>query len=275
METYNRFVVLGDSQSEGMNDYRPDGTLRGWTDRLAERLAETTSPELLNANLAVRRVGAEHVRTVQLPRALELEPDLASVVVGMNDLLRPGFDVATVMEHIETTIVALTNQGADVISMTAPDIAVMFPSMRHLRPRQQALHAALRELHGDLGVRTLELTDLPMNRSPRLWDPDRLHGSPEGHRRVGEGMALMMGLPGDSSWTELETPRRGPVRTAAREAWWWTSYVGPWLTGRFRARNAPPEAQPVCKRPDLERVAGWSTFDADSAARRSRPGGAA
>ena len=259
METYNRFVVLGDSQSEGMNDYRPDGTLRGWADRLAERLAETTSPDLLSANLAVRRVGAEHVRTIQLPRALELEPDLASVVVGMNDLLRPGFDVATVMDHIETTIVALQAQGASVISMTAPDIVAMFPSMRHLGPRQRALHAAIRELHGDLGVRTLDLTDLPMTRSPEMWDPDRLHGSPEGHRRIGEGMAQLMGLPADESWADIDPPRRGLAITAAREAWWWGTYVGPWLTGRFRARNAPPEQQPVCKRPELERVADWST----------------
>ncbi|QWC86623.1 SGNH/GDSL hydrolase family protein [Nocardioidaceae bacterium] len=259
METYNRFVALGDSQVEGMNDYRPDGTLRGWADRLAERLAATTSPDLLSANLAVRRVGAAHVREVQLPRALELQPDLATVVVGMNDVLRPGFDLAVTMDHIETTLVALTRQGAEVVSMTAPDVVAMFPSMRHLGPRQRALHAAVRELHADLGVRTLELTDQPMNRDPGLWDPDRLHGSPEGHRRVAEGMALMMGLPGDEAWADLRPPRRGPVRTAAREAWWWTTYLGPWVAGRVRARNAPPEAQPVCKRPDLERVADWST----------------
>ena len=260
MESYNRFVVLGDSQVEGMNDYRPDGTLQGWADRLAERLAETTSPGLLNANLAVRRVGAEHVRTVQLPRALELQPDLAAVCVGMNDLLRPGFDLATILGRIEATLTPLREQGADLISMTAPDVTSMFPMLRHLGPRQRAFHAGLRELHGDLGVRTLELDHLPLGRAPELWDPDRLHGSPEGHRRIGEAMAQLMGLPHDAGWADVEVLERGRVRTGAGEAWWLASYLGPWLAGRLRARNAPPEVQPVCKRPDLERVADWSTF---------------
>ena len=50
---YRRFVALGDSTTEGLMDLYPDGTFRGWADRLAARLAQD-EPDLLYANLAVR-----------------------------------------------------------------------------------------------------------------------------------------------------------------------------------------------------------------------------
>jgi len=36
---YNRFVVCGDSYSEGMTDEMIDGLYRGWADRVADGLA--------------------------------------------------------------------------------------------------------------------------------------------------------------------------------------------------------------------------------------------
>ena len=37
--TWNSFIAIGDSFTEGLDDWRPDGTPRGWADRVAERLA--------------------------------------------------------------------------------------------------------------------------------------------------------------------------------------------------------------------------------------------
>src|ERR1700722_12634553 len=52
------FVALGDSFTEGLNDYAADGGLVGWADRLAEVLsAQVLSaqvPEFRYANLAIR-----------------------------------------------------------------------------------------------------------------------------------------------------------------------------------------------------------------------------
>jgi lysophospholipase L1-like esterase len=53
-QPWSRYVALGDSTSEGLEDPHPDGSgYRGWTDRLAERLAEL-NPDLLYANLSER-----------------------------------------------------------------------------------------------------------------------------------------------------------------------------------------------------------------------------
>ena len=52
-----RYVALGDSQSEGLGDTPwPDGTPRGWTDRLAGYLS-AQHEDFEYANLAVRVCG--------------------------------------------------------------------------------------------------------------------------------------------------------------------------------------------------------------------------
>ena len=39
MRPISSFLALGDSFTEGLDDWRPDGTPRGWADRVAEQLA--------------------------------------------------------------------------------------------------------------------------------------------------------------------------------------------------------------------------------------------
>jgi hypothetical protein len=53
MSTYSSFVAVGDSFTEGMSDWRADGSPRGWADLVAARLALDT-PGFRYANLAVR-----------------------------------------------------------------------------------------------------------------------------------------------------------------------------------------------------------------------------
>ncbi|MGH2655899.1 MAG: SGNH/GDSL hydrolase family protein, partial [Actinomycetota bacterium] len=90
---WKRFVALGDSLTEGVGDPDRRGRLRGWADRLAETMA-AVDPDFAYANLARRGLPSEEVRRTQLEPALRLRPDLASVLVGMNDLLEPRFDPA-------------------------------------------------------------------------------------------------------------------------------------------------------------------------------------
>ena len=84
-----RIATLGDSITMGMGDPGPDGGWRGWAQHLASGLPD---PEL--HNLAALGAQAAHVERDQLPAALGLRPDIASVVVGINDTLRAGFDPA-------------------------------------------------------------------------------------------------------------------------------------------------------------------------------------
>jgi lysophospholipase L1-like esterase len=96
---FHRYVALGDSQTEGMNDLDAHGGIRGWADRFAVSLAEC-NPDLLYANLAIRGRRTKRIRADQLEPALALNPDLASVMAGANDVLG-SFDLDETMSDLE------------------------------------------------------------------------------------------------------------------------------------------------------------------------------
>jgi lysophospholipase L1-like esterase len=245
---YHRFVALGDSQTEGCNDPDGRGGWRGWADRFAEQLAATTSPGLTYANLAVGGCRARHVREVQLPAALELEPDLASVVVGMNDLLRHDFDLPRVVAEVEETFAALRETGCRVLTMTFPDVAMMLPVMARLRPREAQLNALLVQAAARHGVEVLDLFGIGLSADPAMWSHDRIHGSPVGHAAIAAGMAELLGLPGsDHTWAEPTGPVPAGLHVVRRDAWWVGTFMLPFLVRQLRGRGSDKGA----KRPQL------------------------
>jgi lysophospholipase L1-like esterase len=218
---YRRFVALGDSQTEGLNDVDHSGALVGWADRLAAALEATTSPGLAYANLAVRGARAADVFDRQLPAALALEPDLATVVVGMNDVLRHDYDPDRTVALVEQTFAALTATGCRVLTMTFPDIAMMLPVLARLRPREEALNARLKAAAERHGVEVLDLFPLPLCGDPQMWSHDRIHGSTVGHTRIAAAMAALLELPGaDESWAGPDQHGRRPAEVAGRFARW-------------------------------------------------------
>ncbi len=247
---YRRFVALGDSQTEGLNDGDDRVGVRGWADRFAETLARTTSPELTYANLAVRGCRARHVAEVQLPAALALEPDLASVVVGMNDLLRHDFDMNETVADVERTFAALRATGCRVVTTSFPDVARMLPVMSWLRPREERLNGLLAEAAARHDVDVLDLFGLDLCADPAMWSHDRIHGSTLGHIRIAAGMAELFGLPGsDHTWAEATPVNRSRFHDVRRDAWWVATFVVPFLTRQLRGRG--PASTHTAKRPEL------------------------
>src|SRR5262249_56282809 len=109
------FTALGDSITLGLGDPTPGGGWRGWAVFLAEGL-----PGGQLHNLATTGAQAADVERSQLPRALELRPDVASVVVGINDTLRRGFDPVRVDAALAHVIGSLSAAGAVVLTMRLP-----------------------------------------------------------------------------------------------------------------------------------------------------------
>ncbi|MDQ1035871.1 lysophospholipase L1-like esterase [Streptomyces sp. V3I8] len=248
-----RYVALGDSQTEGLGDGDDVLGLRGCADRLAEELAGQ-NPDVLYANLAVRGRLAGQVRAEQLPPALALRPDLATVVAGMNDLLRPRFDADEVAGHLEAMFAALTGQGARVATVTFPDIGRITPLARPLGRRVLALNSRIREAAGRHGVAVADMSAHAVMTDPRLWSPDRLHASPLGHARIAAAVAHAFALPGsDDTWTLPPAPDPSSVRTGLRavgaELRWAGGFLGPWLLRRVRGCSSGDGRQ--AKRPGL------------------------
>ncbi|MEW9547649.1 SGNH/GDSL hydrolase family protein [Nonomuraea sp. NPDC050783] len=239
---YTRYVALGDSQTEGLGDGDDVRGHRGWADRLAEHLDRTVSPGLLYANLAVRGRLAAQIRDEQLPAALELRPDLATVMAGMNDLIRPGFDAARVAGALEDMYAALTATGARVVAVTFPDIGAIMPLARPLLPRVLDLNARIRQAAARHGVTLLDSFPLAFATDARMWSSDRLHASPEGHARIAAAVAHALELPdgGDTSWRDPFPPLAASRawRAVAAEARWLGTFAGPWLARRLRGRSS-------------------------------------
>ncbi|MFE0512274.1 SGNH/GDSL hydrolase family protein [Streptomyces sp. NPDC058964] len=237
---YLRYVALGDSQTEGLGDGDDGSGLRGWADRLAERLAGQ-SPDLRIPNLAVRGRLASEVRAEQLAPALALRPDLATVVAGVNDVLRPRFDADAVGGQLEAMFAALTGQGARVATLTFPDISRITPLARPLAPRVHALNDRIREAARRHGVVLAETSHHAVVTDPRLWSSDRLHAGPLGHARIAAAVAHALELPGsDDSWTRPlpDAPVPSGLRAAGAELRWLGSFLGPWLVRRVRGRSS-------------------------------------
>lgn len=245
---YSRFVALGDSQTEGIGDGDDVTGHRGWADRLAERLA-TLNPGLTYANLAVRGKLASDVHGEQLAPAVALRPDLASVVAGMNDILRPKFSAPEVVGHLEAMFRALTEAGAHVVTVTFPDIGAVTPLARPLRPRVLALNAEIRAAAARHGVTVVDTHPYPAVCDARLWSPDRLHANALGHALIADAVAHVLGLPDtDDNWRR-PFPDAAARATALTEARWLAGFLAPWLLRRLRGRSSGDGR--TAKRPDL------------------------
>ncbi|MDX2604381.1 SGNH/GDSL hydrolase family protein [Streptomyces caniscabiei] len=249
---YLRYVALGDSQTEGLGDGDDERGLRGWADRLAERL-DRHRPGLRYANLAVRGRKAEEVRAGQLAPALAMRPDLATVVAGVNDVLRPRVDLDEVAGHLEAMFAALTAQGATVATLTFPDVGRITPLARPIGRRVLALNERVREAAARHGVVVAETAGHAVGADPRLWSPDRLHAGPLGHARIAAAVAQALDVPGSDDTWKLPLPAEevgaAAWRAVGAEVRWVGTFLGPWISRRLRGRSSGDGRQ--AKRPTL------------------------
>ncbi len=253
--SFTRYVALGDSSTEGLEDPGADGRHRGWADRLALHVAQAQGAPLLYANLAIRGRKTRQVREEQLAPALAMRPDLATVFAGTNDIIRSKYDESQVMEDLRAMHLALRGIGATVLTITMPDLSEVAPFAARARPRLLAFNAAVRALCAETGTLLLDVAQFPAACDPRLWHEDRLHANAEGHRRIAAGLAAVLGLPGfDDGWAAPLPPIAAPSAwsRARTEARWLGGYLLPWLLRRLTGRSSGDGV--TAKRPSLQPI---------------------
>lgn len=252
--TYRRFVALGDSTTEGLEDPAPGGGYRGWADRLADRLADA-DPQVQYANLAIRGRKVGQIVDEQLEPAAAMEPDLASVIAGVNDILRPRCDLDQVLAQIEQMQARLRAGGATVIGLTFPDLTGFMPVARVTIGRILAYNDGMRTISARTGSLLVDFGREPSASDPRLWHVDRLHPSPEGHRRIADAVAAALELPGaDDAWKQPlpPAPPRSRAEVAVSEVDWVVRHAAPWIGRRLRGVSSGDGLTP--KRPQLAPV---------------------
>jgi lysophospholipase L1-like esterase len=248
------FVAIGDSFTEGLEDQAPGGGLRGWADMVAGALA-VQRPGLRYANLAIRGKLLAEVVAEQLPRAVELAPDLVSLAAGGNDILR-GSDVDDLAANFGPAVAKLQAAGCRVVIFTGFDPR-MFPVIRLLRGRIAAYNMHLRGIADDYGCDLVDLWSMRALKDASAWSPDRLHLTTEGHRRVALRTCEILGVPVTEDLRLPLPAERAPVPpTRARwlaarrqDARWAREYAAPWLRRRLGGSSSGDGVPP--KRPDL------------------------
>lgn len=251
---YERYVALGDSSTEGLDDPDGHGGFRGWADRLAQHVAEAQG-SLSYANLAVRGRRTRQVREEQLEPALAMRPDLATVFAGTNDVVARHFDPGAFDDDIEALYGTLVRAGATVLTFTLPDLSSVIPLGRRLTPRVDRLNDSIRRAASRTGAICLDLAAHTIGGDPRLWSEDRLHANAEGHARIAAALAESLGVAaGDGEWSAPFPVPWNPSRgeRLLGHLRWGQRYLVPWLVRHAAGRSSGDGR--VAKRPSLAPV---------------------
>ena len=185
--TIERYVALGDSFSAGTSgDHLP------WPELTARGLAARGDPVELH-NFAVVGATCAEVVADQLEPALELRPDLVSLVCGANDVLlsvRPDTDGFE--RCFDSLLGRLHDELPDAMLITAtyPDPG----KFADLRPRTRkrvvegmaGVNVAIRAAAARYGAVCLELSEHPGVADPTNVGKDGFHPSKVGHDRAAE-----------------------------------------------------------------------------------------
>ena len=235
---FERYVALGDSSTEGLDDPDGSGGYRGWSRRLAQRIAEAQG-SLAYTNFGVRGLTTRQILDRQLAPALALRPDLATVFSGTNDVAGWRFDAGAVSRDMEAMQHALISGGATVLTFTLPDLTPVMPIARVIAPRIRKLNEALRRASARSGTILLDFAACAVGSDPRIWSADRIHANAIGHARIADALAHAIGLPGaDASWQDPlpeAAPKSRPERLADEITWIW-QHLLPWIARGLRSR---------------------------------------
>lgn len=238
-------MAFGDSFTEGVGDWDeryPNG-VRGWADRVARQLAKA-DPATEYANLALRSRVLEEVVEDQLPRVLALRPTLVSFFAGGNDLLRVRVDLDRVLDRYEEVVARLSASGARVLLFTSYDVRLS-PLLSPLRGRNNQFNGRVRQVAQEHRALLVDHWAMRAYQHPRMWEPDRLHMSRQGHRYLAAAVLRTLALDHTISLGEPEAlPRPGLRETWAAERDWWQQWVRPMVGRRMRGYRMGDELGP-------------------------------
>lgn len=202
---FMRYVALGDSYTIGTSVTEADR----WPDRLVSTLGRGTPPIELDlvANLAVNGYTSSDVIDRELPQLGRLQPELVSILVGVNDVVRRipperyRANVARILDELVNRVGATR-----LFAVTTPDYTVTPAGADFGDPVAQA--AGIRENNGILtdeakarSIPLIDIHDLSVRAAQDrgLVARDGLHPSGAQYglwvERIAPRVAAMLGTP--------------------------------------------------------------------------------
>ena len=158
-----RYVALGDSYTIGTSVPPAER----WPERLVAAVGPPDAPRLeLVANLGVNGATSADLIRGQLPGLVGLRPDLVSVLIGVNDVVR-GVPPATYAANLERILAVLLDRLPPdrIVTITIPDYTVTPAGGDYGDPRRQhdaivAANATMTRLAANAGIAFVDIFDL-------------------------------------------------------------------------------------------------------------------
>ena len=243
--TFQRYVALGDSFTEGVGDADPNlpNGVRGWADRVAAVLA-IENPDLAYANLAIRGRKLMPILAEQIEPAIAARPDLVTIYAGANDVLRPRVDIDALVGAYDEQVGRLVDAGAQVVMFTAYDPGT-HPIFGALRGRFATYNELVREVAERHGATLVDFWRLREYRDDRMWDTDRMHMASPGHQRMAIAVLDALGVVHDLEPLPLvdRIVLSGRQQRAANLQWV-KEHAGPWIKRRLTGTSSGDALSP-------------------------------
>jgi lysophospholipase L1-like esterase len=241
--TYQRFIVCGDSYSEGMSDEMIDGQYRGWADRTADAMAKAHA-NFTYVNLAVRGKLLGQVVEDQVPTALAFvtgSDTLVSFHAGANDALRPGYQADVAIALYQEAVRLIAKSGAQVMLFTVLEkTGNTGRGAQVWEKRFSAFNKGVREVGAEVGAIVVDANQENFLSDRRFLAFDRLHLNAEGHYRCAEAVLEKIGLPFNPAWrTPLPPAKKVPwIAQKAITVAWFVVFALPWIFRRLRGKSS-------------------------------------
>jgi lysophospholipase L1-like esterase len=229
------YVAIGDSFTEGVGDPDPrlPNGVRGWADRVAEKLAKA-EPGWQYANLAVRSKRLREVVDDQLAAALEFRPTLITLYAGGNDVMDPGTEIRSLLDDYEHLVAALSGTGATLLLFTGYDVP-LYPVVWLFRRRNHAYNDGVRRIAAQYGATLVDYSTFDGYQDRRMWSADRLHLSKSGHKALAAKVLDVLAV--DHS---IKAKKFAPVESRSTRRWlveqglWVRDWVVPLVHRKIR-----------------------------------------
>lgn len=186
---WRRLAVLGDSVAAGVREPRAGYRDQCFADRVSAALG-AGRPEFAYRNVAEAWAGLQRVHDNQLPAALRFGPDLALVVAGGIDALRPDYTPDRVWRGLLDVAGPLADHGVLVVTIGMFDLArsgVASPQVIRagtaaaMTARFDELDRITAAVAAQVGGLHVDTHHHPRAADPEIFASDRIHANAMGH----------------------------------------------------------------------------------------------
>jgi acyl-CoA thioesterase I len=202
-----RYLALGDSYTIGTGLDHED---QNFPSLLAHRLREASGIDVALVNLGVNGYTTEDLLREELPVARRSRPEVATVLIGANDIVQ-GSDEAAYRRRLKQIYGAVRQLGLAperVLAISVPDFshlpgAAPFGTPSQLRARVDAFNRIAASEAASHGFHFADITDISRqaDHGGGWLADDGLHPGPAQHRAIAELLWEVVG----ADWARIRS----------------------------------------------------------------------